>query len=60
MRRLRLVFISEFDYPDDLSQESIRDLVSQFMEEPSDFIWPVDPDEETFIEISDITEENNG
>ncbi len=60
MRRVRLTFISEFDWTaDEFTPDHMDELVGLFMEDPFEFTVPTDDDEQTFISVQDITDEED-
>lgn len=59
MRRVRLTFISEFDWwADELTQQHMDEIVEMFLENPDGWIAPAGIDEQTFVSVDDITEES--
>lgn len=58
MRRVRLTFISEFDYRhNQVVQEDIDELVERFIQDPHEFVTPTEDDEVVVISVEDITED---
>ncbi len=58
MRRVRLTFISEFDWTaGECTADHMDELVGLFTEDPFEFTVPTDDDEQTFISVQDITDE---
>lgn len=59
MRRVRLTFVSEFDWQtEELTPEHMDQIVEMFLDNPEGWVAPVDDEDEIIISVDDITEES--